>query len=200
MKYYIADVHFFGQGCLRTDQDNRPFTNINEMNQKLKENWNETVCNSDYVYILGDLCMPKSSKRAEEILELVSTLRGKKILVAGNHDDLRDYRYQQLFHEIAYYKEVTDNSDGNNHNLILSHYPMYAWKNQHKGWIHLYGHVHMTREYAGYQKALNDFNQNFMDQDETKALAINVGCMLPYMDYKPKTLKEILDGIGFTYN
>lgn len=24
--------------------------------------------------------------------------------------------------------------------------------------------------------------------------AYNVGCMLPYMDYEPMTLKEILDG------
>lgn len=30
-------------------------------------------------------------------------------------------------------------------------------------------------------------------------LACNVGCMLPYMDYEPRTLEEIVDGYTKMY-
>ena len=70
------------------------------------------------------------------------------------------------------------------------------WADQHKGALHLYGHVHNTEEYKVYQDCLNHVNEYFKDKemkgytDCPPARAFNVGCML--WDYKPVTLKEIL--------
>ena len=52
MNYYISDLHIGHENILRFD--NRPFADVNEMNNKLIENWNARVCSDDTVYILGD--------------------------------------------------------------------------------------------------------------------------------------------------
>ncbi len=46
--------------------------------------------------------------KKEDLISLVATLKGKKILVKGNHDDVSDYRYKQLFYDICDYREIHD--------------------------------------------------------------------------------------------
>lgn len=50
--FYISDLHIGHENILRFD--NRPFADVNEMNNKLIENWNARVRSDDTVYILGD--------------------------------------------------------------------------------------------------------------------------------------------------
>ena len=120
------------------------------------------------------------------------------MLIQGNHEKLKDNRLRQLFTEITPYKEIVDNYNGLNHNLVLSHYPITFWNGQHKGWIHLYGHVHISDEWDVYKKCLNYINDFFKDKtlkgytDCPPSKAYNCGAMLPYMDWTPQTLKEII--------
>lgn len=60
----------------------RPFDNINDMNEAIVSNWNETVAPEDTVYILGDLCLGKM----DDSLPIAGELQGYKILIPGNHD------------------------------------------------------------------------------------------------------------------
>lgn len=92
MNYYISDLHLFHEASIRFD--NRPFGSLDEMHESVVSRWNNKVNNGDIVYILGDMSM---RGRKEELISLVATLKGKKILVKGNHDDVSDYRYKQLF-------------------------------------------------------------------------------------------------------
>ena len=84
------------------------------------------------------------------------------------------------------------------HKLVLSHYPILFWNGQHKGWVHLYGHVHMSDEWGAYKQSLNYVNDFFKDKtmkgysDCPPSVAYNVGACLPYMNYQPRTLKEII--------
>jgi calcineurin-like phosphoesterase family protein len=145
------------------------------------------------VYILGDISL-RGNK--EELISLVSILKGRKVLVKGNHDDLSDYRYSQLFYEICDYKEVTDCCNGKNYNLILSHYPIFSWKKMGRGYILLYGHTHNSPEDIYYQKCLQEMNNNDCRHIIKSApTAINVGCMKEYMDYTPRTFKEIYEKV-----
>lgn len=191
MNYYISDTHF----CWTNKYEGRNL----EHDQLIKDNWNRIVHNNDNVYILGDIGKEGNNKDNERLIEIIATLKGNKFLIQGNHEKLKDNRLVQLFKEIVPYKEITDNYNGLNHNLVLSHYPILMWNGQHKGTIHLYGHVHMTDEWDVYKQSLQYLNDYFKDKtlkgytDCPEAKAYNVGAMLPYIDYCPRTLKEIIN-------
>lgn len=133
-------------------------------------------------------------------MKCISVLKGKKICVLGNHDGgLKDIRLKQLFTEVCDYKEIADSFGGITYKVILSHYPILFYNQQHKkNTVHLYGHVHMSDEWEVYKKCLDDVNDFFSDKtmkgytDCPPAVAYNCGCMLPYMSYTPRTLEEII--------
>lgn len=191
MYYYISDLHF---GC-QNSFENRTL----EHDKLIIDNWNKVVTNSDTVYVLGDIGRIGGNKDNEYLCKCISVLKGKKVCVLGNHDEnLKDIRLRQLFVEVCDYKEITDNYNGVSHKLVLSHYPILFWNGQHKGWVHLYGHVHMSDEWGVYKQSLNYVNDFFKDKtmkgysDCPPSVAYNVGACLPYMNYQPRTLKEII--------
>lgn len=195
MKYYISDLHLFhknvtGEG---NNFDNRPFDTLEEMHKYIKEKWNRKITNGDTVYILGDVALRGINTK---LIVLVAQLKGNKILIKGNHDDVRDLRYSNLFDEIVEYKEVTDTLNKQTVKLVLSHYPILMWKGQHRGTIHLYGHVHNTFENEFYQECLKSlYELNKLKSDNAPQIsAYNVGAMMSYMNYEPRTLQEIVDG------
>ena len=67
-----------------------------------------------------------------------------------------------------------------------------------KGAVLLYGHLHTTDEWEMYKRCLKDVNDFFEyktlkgSTDCPPAMAYNCGCMLDYMNYTPRTLKEII--------
>ena len=130
MNYYISDMHFFHKNVTKEGNnfDNRPFNSLAEMHEYMKEKWNSKITNGDTVYILGDIAMRGTN---EELIALVAQLKGRKILVKGNHDDVSDLRYKNLFEEICAYKEVTDHIGQEAYKLVLSHYPILMWNGQH---------------------------------------------------------------------
>lgn len=197
MNYYISDLHLFhknvtGQG---SNFDRRPFETLEKMHETIRENWNNTVTNADHVYILGDLAW----KENEETIKFVSTLRGNKHLILGNHDTVTDQRYRQLFVEVTDYKEIKDNISGKVQYVVMSHFPMAFWNFQHmyrrdgkesKNYaIQLYGHVHDSIEEKYFQEFIEKLNREY----NIRCIAKNVGCMMPYMRYTPRSLKEIME-------
>ena len=59
----------------------------------------------------------------------------------------------------------------------------------------IYGHVHNSIEEYYFRKCLKDMNNEdfFARRSGDKILqAYNVGCMMPYMGFTPRTLAEIL--------
>ena len=191
MNYYISDLHF---GC-QNSFENRTLKH----DQLIIDNWNRVVTNSDTVYILGDIGRIGGNKDNEYLCKCISVLKGKKVCVLGNHDDgLKDIRLKQLFTEVCDRKDIIDNYNGMSHKLTLLHSPELFWWNQHKGTILLYGHLHMSDEWDAYKYCLDYVNKFFKGKtlkgytDCPPAVAYNVGCMLPYMGYQPRTLKEII--------
>ena len=103
MKYYISDLHLFHENAIKFDH--RPFESVQEMHEVVLKNWNDRVTNGDFVYLLGDMSLRGKN---EDLIAFVARLKGRKVLIRGNHDDVSDYRYQQLFTEICDYKEIYD--------------------------------------------------------------------------------------------
>jgi len=195
MNYYISDLHFFAKsqidngGC---NYDGRPYKTLEEMHENILRRWNQKITNGDTVYILGDISMGGAG---EKLIELVAKLKGHKVLVKGNHDDVRDYRYKQLFEQICDYKELSDSIAGKSYKLVLSHYPILMWNGQHRGAILLYGHTHRTVEDVYFQECIKTMNErnDIRHEHDPEFRAINVGCMCDYMDYEPRSLKELLE-------
>lgn len=193
MNWYISDLHI---GCVNK-HDNRTL----EDDKRIITNWNNIVHNNDHVYVLGDIARLGSNKDNEYACSIISQLKGVRHLVVGNHDDkgLKDNRVSQLFTEITPYKEITDNFNGMNYNIVLSHYPIFSWNGCYKNTILLYGHTHGNFDDKIYQQSLENLRKEVRDikelEDNVKfkqePYAYNVGAML--WDYTPRTLKEIME-------
>lgn len=100
MKYYISDLHLFHENAIKFDH--RPFESVQEMHEVVLKNWNDRVTNGDFVYLLGDMSLRGKN---EDLIAFVARLKGRKVLIRGNHDDVSDYRYQQLFTEFVIIKK-----------------------------------------------------------------------------------------------
>jgi calcineurin-like phosphoesterase family protein len=195
MNYYISDLHLFHKNVTKAgrDFDNRPFADLEEMHAHILERWNNKVTDGDDVYILGDLAMRGTH---EDLEGYVSKLKGRKILIKGNHDDLSDSRYRRLCDYVCDYNEVTDKIGGDSAKLVLSHYPILMWNGQRRGSILLYGHVHNSNDEFVFQESLAQFNKEVRENCSSGApemKAYNVGCMISYMDYEPRSLEEIVE-------
>ena len=101
--YFIADLHFGHTNILSFDA--RPFKTIEEHDETLIKNWNNTVGIDDDIYILGDISWHNSTKT----IEIFKQLNGNKHLIKGNHDQklLKNRELRSLFVEITDYKELS---------------------------------------------------------------------------------------------
>lgn len=134
MIYFTSDLHLGHLTVLK----NRPqFETIEELNETLIKNVNSTITKRDILYILGDLSNRVSEEYAND---LISKIKGHKILIRGNHD--REYD-PALFEEITDYKEIKYNKKI----FILCHYPFICWKRMRFGSINLHGHIHSNPAY-----------------------------------------------------
>ena len=179
-KLYISDWHYGHANCIHFD--NRPFKNVLEHDAELIARWNAAVNPGDTVYILGDMFWCNMTNA----IEVLKQLNGNKILIKGNHDRCHDARFNQCFAKVTEYLEVDDDGD----KIVLSHYPIPCYKNHFYGWLHFYGHVHTSFEWN-----MMEHNRYLMEELYTKPCQMyNVGAMLPYIDYTPRTKEEILRG------
>lgn len=139
MVYFTADLHFYHDKIIRHTQ--RPFRNVEEMNTALIKKWNDKISYDDEVYILGDFTM----KGADMASACLSSLRGRKHLIRGNHDHFVDSPAfeQSLFLSVENYMEITYQ----NTKFVLFHYPILEWNGYGKGAIALHGHQHNHKNY-----------------------------------------------------
>ena len=193
MNFYIADCHFGHKNILLFD--NRPFSDLHQMEEVMVMLWNATVRKGDTVYILGDFCWGK----ADEWLRIIRQLNGTKVLITGNHDLATvPAELKNQFADITPFKEIVDNGkDNSGRKVLLSHYPMPFYKraNNDKYYM-LCGHVHNTAENEMLERLIQEFRSNkscFSSAHIANCGQIyNVGCMMPWMEYMPQTLDEII--------
>lgn len=114
MNWFTSDHHFFHANVIR--YASRPFSDVEEMNEALIARWNETVRADDTVYHLGDFAMGTTDRWPE----VTARLRGRKVLVPGNHDRHRGKMLSVGFDEVLT-KNVIVGIDGLQ--VWLNHYP-----------------------------------------------------------------------------
>lgn len=138
--YFTSDQHFFHCNILK--YCNRPFSNVEEMNETIITNWNNVVEKGDIVYNLGDMFLGKKED-AEKILK---RLNGQIHFIQGNHDSIAE-QMKTKFASWGNLREIKikdeDAKDGLQH-ITLCHYAMRTWHRQNIQSFHLYGHSHQA--------------------------------------------------------
>ena len=119
------------------------------MNAYMIHKWNGVVSNDDVVYHLGDFAL---ARNLDQIKIIKDQLKGKIILIPGNHDNKSRLRKSDI---------TVSNTDaiiiGN---LILSHRPLENVKN---GFVNVHGHIHEKTTWGRRINASVDVN-NFEPQ------------------------------------
>lgn len=183
--FYISDLHFRHKNILLFDK--RPFGSVEEMESMLISNWNSVVKPCDTVNILGDFCWGKDS----DWREIVPKINGNKVLIRGNHD-IKEMSapLKNMFQDVKDYKEITDNQ----RHVIMCHYPMLFYKSSYNPSCYmLCGHVHTTRENDFLRKWVSVLQETRQASSDSCGQIYNVGCMMPWINYIPRTLDEIIN-------
>ncbi len=130
--WFTSDQHYEHFNILR--YCNRPFKDIEEMNEALIDNYNEVVQPNDIVWHLGDFAMMREPDN------ILRRLNGYKHLVFGNHDSKN-----RSYYERSRYLESTQDVKQlriGDVTIWLSHYAHARWPHAHHGSLHLFGHSH----------------------------------------------------------
>lgn len=134
MIYLIADTHFNHKNVI--EYCNRPFKDVEEMNEIMIKNWNEVVGEDDIVFHLGDFCFSEyieglsyKDRYIKTANELLDKLNGRKYLIRGNHDP-RWGVIDKCHWEDAYREFIISDE------YVLTHRPIDT------DLINIHGHVH----------------------------------------------------------
>lgn len=135
--WFTSDIHFYHNNIIK--YSNRPFNDVNHMNEALIQNWNECVGQDDNIYSLGDFAFGKIGN----IKNILSRLNGNIFMITGNHDEEIIKHHNELINEgyvqeIVPYKEIRVNGQF----ICLFHYASRTWNKQYKGSWQLFGHSH----------------------------------------------------------
>lgn len=135
--WFTSDEHFGHENIIKFC--NRPFTNTDEMRNKIIENHNKLVKAGDRVYHLGDMFWRTTPD--DEALSIRHALRGEHYYIFGNHDEVF-HRSQDVRKSFVWCKDVFNLKIEGYPNVWLNHYAHRVWNGSHKGAYHLYGHTH----------------------------------------------------------
>ncbi len=190
MIYFTSDLHLGHDNAIEFKR--RPFANVEEMNQKLIRNINETVGPNDELWVLGDFSY-KINK--EQVRQLRREIQCRHVhLIYGNHD--KDYSSDHIFQSVQYYKELKTAYG----KFVLFHYPILEWNAAHYGSIHLHGHIHSTGEYNAEnlkKKYIDRIQSNHLSRhDELNLRIYDVGVDANH--YYPVSLEKIAQIMNLT--
>lgn len=163
--FLCSDHHFSHLGMLKFFRADgvtplRVFDSVEEMDEYIIYRHNRVVNDDDRVYFIGDVAFNKKA------LSKVARLKGRKVLIKGNHDIEKLSEYVKYFDDVRGVHQF----DG----MILSHIPvhpesLYRWK------INVHGHLHSNR---------------VMLNGEIDPRYVSV-CMEQLDDYTPISLEEL---------
>lgn len=101
--YFTSDNHFFHTNILKHCPTRKEVLGdtVEKMNEKIIDLWNKNVSHSDSICVLGDFLwkkagggyIPAPGERLNDMKKLLKILRGRKILVLGNHDNFTKQEY-----------------------------------------------------------------------------------------------------------
>lgn len=153
--WVISDTHFGHENII--NYCNRPFKNLHEMHDYMITKWNSVVKDGDKVYHLGDVYFSEKGR-------ILDKLKGKKRLILGNHDDVKDNYTQKIFSKILMWRMFPE------FGLLLTHVPVYDKMFNQKIMKNIHGHIH---------------NNQYITDKRYKNVSVEV------IDYTPINIEEL---------
>ena len=154
-RWWTSDMHYGHANIIK--YCDRPFSNVDDMNDALVDRWNDTVGDNDEVWIIGDLIL--GNLRCN-LSAHVARLKGTKILVPGNHDVCWQHhrkgpRNVPLYHDLGGITHIIHDPKPvvlANKPVHISHFPyridthhdlryLEHYPADNDGWL-LHGHIH----------------------------------------------------------
>ena len=173
INFFTSDLHFGHANVI--GYSNRPFKNVEEMNETLIRNWNNRVKPEDTVFHAGDFCFKNSpgGKAGEGLIlkakDYIQKLNGNIIFIRGNHDKNNSLKtiIQSCTVQIA------------GMFIYINHYPD---KYNPNADLNFCGHVHDKWKFKSIPHPNMGKNKLTLD-------IINIGC--DQWGYMPRTFEEI---------
>lgn len=140
MIFFTSDTHFLHRNILK-HCPNRKFESVEEHDEHLINAWNSVVSRDDVIFHLGDFAFGP----IESSFLILDRLKGKKVLITGNHDvrHLKNADFRSRFAAIKFgYHEVEVSFQGHTSLVVLCHYPLESFNKMRYGAFHLHGHCH----------------------------------------------------------
>ena len=143
-EWVTADNHFGHANIIKYCE--RPFSDVDEMDDVMVEEWNAVVGHHDIVHHLGDFCLGN----LEMAQSYLSRLNGHITIVDGlHHHDSRWLRgvmkgvgnTYTATGTVMVVKQIAFLKHGDVH-VVVSHNPFAQWDRKHHGAIHLHAHSH----------------------------------------------------------
>jgi calcineurin-like phosphoesterase family protein len=148
MNYWFSgDEHYGHENIIR--YCNRPFDNVNQMNETLITYHNAVVKDNDIVIHAGDFCLLRKKDKAYG--KYINRLRGNHVFLKGSHDYWIPWKHSQQVWERnikGYY-------------IVVCHYAMRVWATSHYNSFQLYGHSHGRLPPVGKQHDIGVDNNGF---------------------------------------
>ena len=152
MIWFTADFHLSHKNILK--YCNRPFRDINEMDEMILNNLEASVKPQDTLYYLGDLTF--KIEKAKLFFEQFKDL--KIHFIIGNHDNQKIINIAKKYcASISHLKNINIEEQ----KITLCHFAMRVWHKSHFNSWQLYGHSHGTLEPIGKQLDVGVDNNKF---------------------------------------
>lgn len=167
MYFFIADEHYGHANVIGFND--RPFADVEEMDEALIANHNSIVRKGDRVIHAGDTCWYKryydKNPNNKDVASYINRLNGTHVFLKGSHD-----YWMPKNKSVQIWEKMIDG-----HYLVVCHYAMHTWARSHFNSWHLYAHSHKDLKLSGKRHCISVENTNFfpLSFDQVKEIMID---------------------------
>lgn len=130
--WVYSDPHFYHKNIVTfvnfDGSKTRPWDDAEKMTEEMIEWYNQLVADEDRVYILGDVAFS-----AAHMKNAVTRMKGRKVLVPGNHEPTKMRKYFDLFDDVRGYVVKKG--------FVMSHMPIHP-QSLSRWNLNIHGHLH----------------------------------------------------------
>lgn len=180
--WVVADLHVGHPNIVnfkRADGSKlRPWEDHEQHDLDIIKFWNELVSDQDRVYLLGDICIRRQA------LWKVGELKGRKVLVKGNHDIFKLKDYLPYFDDIRAYVVGKMKDD---RRYVLSHVPVHPDSLIRFG-VNIHGHLHSGRVRKNRPLGGSKYEEGNEGEVDERYICVS----LEHTDWRPVELSKFI--------